>query len=143
MASAEAAEIMYELEAGGHKLTKLRQVVIEIFDRRQQPLLLEELGRLLNDRFIRVHRTTLYRELVFLVDNHVIVPVALDDGKLRYEFADRDHHHHLVCERCKKIEDVELEDDAKLEKMITTKTTFQVIKHHLEFSGLCGKCAKV
>lgn len=143
MGDSASAEMFYELESSGYKLTKFRRAMIEIFCSRQQPFLLEELSQLLHDRFIKVHKVSLYRELEFLEARQIIVPVTLDDGMLRYEFAEHGHHHHLVCERCHKIEEVELEDDAKLEKMITTKTTFQVIKHHLEFSGLCGKCAKV
>ena len=137
----DVAELVYELESSGHKLTKLRQTVIEIFGRRQQPLLLEELGRLLYDRFIKVHRTTLYRELIFLQDKKMIVSVMLKDGKTRYEFADRGHHHHLVCTSCKKIEDVELRDDEPgLDKLVKTQNDFLITHHSLEFFGLCGAC---
>ncbi len=137
----DVAELVYELESSGHKLTKLRQTVIEIFGRRQQPLLLEELGRLLYDRFIKVHRTTLYRELIFLQDKKMIVSVMLKDGKTRYEFADRGHHHHLVCTSCKKIEDVELRDDEHgLDKLVKTQNDFLITHHSLEFFGLCGAC---
>ncbi len=144
MYSSAAAEVLYKLESGGHKLTKLRQAVIDIFSRRQKPLLLEELGGILRDRFIRVHRATLYRELDFLIKKNVIVQVSLEEGKLRYEFADRAHHHHAVCTKCKKIEDIELEDDiALLKRHMKTKNNFAIIRHTLEFFGLCGECQNV
>jgi Fe2+ or Zn2+ uptake regulation protein len=141
MADTEIAELFYELEAGGHKLTPLRRALIEIFGRQQRPLLLEELGKILQRTLIRVHRATLYRELDFLEGKQIIRPVFLEDGKQRYEFSDRDHHHHLVCTRCKRIEDVELKDDeSELNKLLKTKIDFQITHHTLEFFGLCGEC---
>ncbi len=141
MADTEMAEILYELEVGGHKLTPLRLALIEIFGRQQRPLLLEELGKLLMGTLIRVHRATLYRELVFLESRKIIATVSLEDGKRRYEFADRDHHHHLVCTSCKKIEDVELKDDEHgLDKLVKTQNDFLITHHSLEFFGLCGAC---
>lgn len=142
--NSEGAEIVYELESGGHKLTKLRRVLIDIFSRRQHPLLLEELGRLLHDHNLDVHRTTLYRELTFLESKKIVVPVALDGKKIRYEFADRGHHHHAICTKCKKIEDIELEDDDEpLQKLIKSKKNFEITRHHLEFFGVCGACQNV
>ena len=141
MNDSEVTEIIYDLESGGKKLTKLRRALIHIFSRRQQPLLLEEVGRLLHDRLIKVHRTTLYRELVFLEEKKIIVRVNFDDGKIRYEFAERGHHHHAVCLKCKKIEDVEVDDsDDKLESFIKTKNNFVITHHTLEFFGVCGEC---
>ncbi len=144
MESSESAELFYELQSEGCKLTKLRQTVIDIFSRSQQPLLLEELGKFLKTHSIEVHRATLYRELAFLEKKQIIVPVLLEDGKLRYEFSDRSHHHHAVCVKCKKIEDVELKDDAEhLEKLIKTKNDFIITRHTLEFFGVCGECKGV
>jgi len=144
MSSSESAELIYELQSEGYKLTKLRQTVIDIFTRSQQPLLLEELGRYLKTHAIKMHRASLYRELAFLEKKKIIVPVLLEDGKLRYEFADRSHHHHAVCVKCNKIEDVELKDDTEhLERLVKTKNNFEIIRHTLEFFGVCGECKNV
>ncbi len=144
MRSSETAEIMYELESEGCRLTKLRQAVIDIFGQRKQPLLVEELGKLLFDYFIKVHRASLYRELDFLQSKKIIVPVVLGDGRVRYEFADRDHHHHAVCVNCQRIVDVELSEDiTKLEDQLKTKIDFKITHHTLEFFGICGTCQNV
>ena len=141
MMNSEAAEILYELEAGGHRLTRLREAVIDILSSRNCPLLIEELGRALNDRLIKIHRTTLMRELDFLENRGIVVPVILDDRKIRYEFAERDHHHHAICTRCKRIEDVEIDEDKlKIDNLLKDKSNFQITRHTLEFFGVCGEC---
>jgi Fur family ferric uptake transcriptional regulator len=70
--------------------------------------------------------------------------VVLGDGKTRFEFADREHHHHAVCVKCKKIEDVAVsEDKLKLEDRLITKNDFNITHHTLEFFGICGTCNKL
>lgn len=141
MGDSELAELMYELESEGYRLTKLRQAIMEILSHQHRPLLLKELGKALSDRFIKVHRVTLYRELDFLEKKQIIVPVVLEDRKMRYEFAERGHHHHAICTRCKRIEDIEIDEKAlKLEELLKGKNDFQITRHTLEFFGVCGEC---
>lgn len=144
MHTQESAELFYELQSEGYRMTKLRQAIVLIFSRQPSPLSLEELTRALKNKLINVHRASLYRELDFLKKKQIIVPVAFGDGKQRYEMADREHHHHVVCLSCKKIDDVELDNESDhLTKLIKTKSDFQILKHSLEFFGLCGNCKSV
>jgi Fur family transcriptional regulator, ferric uptake regulator len=140
----DQAELEADLFYSGHRLTKLRKALINIFMLRRQPLSALDLGPLLKTRGLTPHKVTLYRELDFLEDKQIIQKVDLADGWQRFEFIDRPHHHHAVCVKCKKIEDVELEhDNADLEKLIKTKNNFQILRHTLEFFGLCGECKNV
>lgn len=140
----EVVELFYALQSGGYRLTKLRQTVIKLLSEQSQPLLLEDLARLLKAGGLHVHRTTLYRELEFLQEKKIIDTTTLHDNKLRYEFADREHHHHAVCLKCEKIEDIELEDDATvLAKLIKNNKNFNITRHALEFFGLCGQCKNI
>jgi Fe2+ or Zn2+ uptake regulation protein len=144
MDNQDSAEFLYELQSEGHRLTRLRREVLDIFSRRSEPLLFEDLKRLLSDQSLKVHRATLYRELDFLMNKKMIVSVTLADGKARYESAELRHHHHAVCLQCKKIEDIELEDDTTfLEKLIKNKHNFKITQHALEFFGVCGDCKNV
>jgi len=53
-----------------------------------------------------------------------------------------DHHHHLICLECDKVEDVELANDLnEIEKRILQKNGFKIINHTLEFYGLCKQCS--
>ena len=138
-----SAEIEYDLEASGYRMTKIRASLIQIFAVYKLPLSAEDLLKILQQRRLKVHRATLYRELDFLVDKQVIHTVNLDDGQLRYEYVDRDHHHHLICLKCRKVEDVEMENDVEsLEAVAAKKNKFKILKHSLEFFGWCRDCQK-
>lgn len=88
---------------------------------------------------LKVNKTTVYRQIDKLVADNKIVEVELGDGKKRYELKDLKHHHHLVCNKCGKIEDVELNEKIILEEL-SKKTDFRVENHNLEFFGICVNC---
>lgn len=128
----------------GHRLTKVRQALIDVFAIRTHPLSVADIGSILKERGLEPHKVTLYRELEFLKTNQVIQGVNLADGVQRFESLDAPHHHHLVCVSCDAVEDVELKDDDRwLEAKIVSKTNFEIIRHNLEFFGFCGNCKSV
>jgi Fe2+ or Zn2+ uptake regulation protein len=89
----------------------------------------------------KVNKTTLYREVDFLTRQNILTVVTLGDGKARYELVDQTHHHHLVCEDCGRISDVELTEDLESEeRRIKKEYAFTVRRHSLEFFGQCSDC---
>lgn len=92
-------------------------------------------------------RATIYRTLNNLKENHLIRMVEVGDGQLRYE-SSFDHHHHLICIKCRKTQrvDLSLSDEKRLKKMqnaFQTKFNFTSLEHSLEFFGLCSNCKKI
>ena len=88
-----------------------------------------------------VNKTTIYRELAFLKKQNIILELQFDDNTKRYEIMPANHHHHIVCVRCEKVEDVVLEKDLDAEeKVITQNKKFQILHHSLEFYGICKMC---
>ena len=59
----------------------------------------------------------------------------------RYELESLDHHHHIICIDCDKVEDIVLEKylDSQEQKIMRQKK-FKTISHSLEFFGLCAEC---
>ncbi|MCA9798300.1 MAG: transcriptional repressor [Cyanobacteria bacterium HKST-UBA04] len=89
--------------------------------------------------------TTIYRTLHYLVQQHQVQRVYLQDGQARYDLLTKTehphHHHHLVCTRCQHVEvlhDCPLET---LESLIeSAQTKFKLHYHNLELFGLCESC---
>lgn len=85
--------------------------------------------------------TTVYRALESLVALGLVQSVDLGDGEKRFELvAPGEHHHHLVCERCR--ESIHLDQClvASLESAIKSKYGFHVTGHILEMFGVCKQC---
>lgn len=94
--------------------------------------------RFLVDR-LGVNKTTVYRQIDKLLEDCVISEVNFGDGKKRYELKSLEHHHHLICRKCDKLEDVSFEEKDFLNK-IKVRTNFKITDHSLEFFGYCSNC---
>ncbi|KKR22008.1 MAG: Ferric uptake regulation protein Fur2 [Parcubacteria group bacterium GW2011_GWE2_39_37] len=134
--------ILNEIRRGGNRMTKARNALVELFYKEKTPIASAEILAKLAAKNIVVNRTTVYRELRFLLEQNIIIRSKLPDHRSFYELSAL-HRHHLICTRCKKIKGIvlnkHLEDQ---EKNIYKKEKFKVISHSLEFYGLCGKCLK-
>lgn len=122
--------------------TKARRAFIEIFSATHTPLSAVLILEALRKKSIEVNKTTVYRELERLEKLGIIHEVQMKDRKRFYELASRSHHHHLICMQCESVEDIDLSEKelVREERKITTEKKFMVIRHSLEFFGLCQKC---
>ena len=139
----DAQPIIQALQTEGFRITKARALTIAIFQSHHLPITELELRRQLAKKGIRVNKSTVYRELEFLLSREIVIEVNFGDGKKRYELNGR-HHHHIICTNCKKVDDIHIANDlSAVEKKIQKQKKFKVQSHALEFFGLCSSCVKL
>lgn len=132
--------ILNQLANLGFRRTKIREAIIRIFAANHAPLSVPELIERHATHF-KANKTTFYREVDFLTRQKILSTISLGDGTTRYELTDRTHHHHLVCEACGRIADVELTENFGSEtRRIKKDHAFTVRRHTLEFFGHCANC---
>lgn len=129
-----------QLKDKGFRITRTRKELIVIFSSATKPLSAKEILVLLKKRGLKVNRTTIYRELRFLLNNRQILEVYIHHGETSYESSQLPHHHHLVCEGCGKIINVTNCLVKNLESEIYKSKKFRVKTHILEFYGMCDNC---
>lgn len=130
-----------KLKAQGLRLTKVRRALIALFTREHTPLSVVEIKSLLAEKKLKPNKSTIYRELEFLMKHGVVVEIQFAEDKKRYEGAFGNHHHHLICIKCETIEDVVLQQELhKEEERIAQSKQFKVLNHSLEFFGICAHC---
>lgn len=123
------------------RVTKLRMRMLEILRACAKPISAEDILHSLSKDHFKIHKTSIYRQLVVLLREKIITEVQLGDKKRRYELYPDDHHHHVVCMDCGRVEDVPSERDVdEFEKKLAQEKQFKVIHHSLEFFGICAKC---
>ncbi len=86
-----------------------------------------------------IDKATVYRILTGFIELGIAREINLGDREARFELADCEHHHHLVCQSCGDIKDVKLCEDTLL-KEAQKQTSFKIKSHSLEFFGTCEKC---
>jgi Fur family ferric uptake transcriptional regulator len=123
------------------KKTPARLAINEFFSSVNTPVDVEQIVQHLRSQKLETNKVTVYRILDFLFKNRIINRVEFGEGKYRYELK-KNHHHHLICTNCGKIEEVEGDFLKKMEDDIFKSKKFKVESHSLEFFGLCEDCQK-
>ena len=132
--------ILQKIKGSGFRLTKVRTAMAKILFDGKRPLTSSDIQTQLSRLRIKADRTTVYRELLFLLEQNIIKKIQFADNKIYYEIC-AEHHHHLICTRCNNVKELFLGKHLEQqEKKIYKKENFKVISHSLEFYGLCGKC---
>ncbi|RJR28920.1 transcriptional repressor [Candidatus Microgenomates bacterium] len=131
------------LRLKGKKITPTRLEIIKQFSGEHKILSASDILNLLSIKNISVNKTTVYRELAFLVKNKIVREVSVANRTMHYESALLPHHHHAICRACGDTVNVMAEDlEALVDKALRKikKTGFVVSDHSLEFFGKCVNC---
>lgn len=132
----KADTLIERLKNKKKRITPARIKILKILCSTPSPITAETLVKKVN-----VNKTTSYRELEFLLKNEIIQEVDFGDGTKRYELKELKHHHHLVCLRCKSVQDISFNENLEKEEIKIKKyQRFQVLRHDLEFFGYCHNC---
>lgn len=130
--------ITQKLRQKGYRLTNQRQQVLSVLTTFPQSV--EDVITTLQSKGESIDRVTVYRTLDCFVELGIVSKTQFKDKTAKFELLDEAaHHHHLVCDNCKSVEDIAL-DEAFLIRKVSEQTNFQVKSHSLEFFGLCANC---
>lgn len=123
-------------------MTRTRKAVLALLESTKYPLSPSELYARLKKQSVAIDLVTVYRNLHALKTIGLVRQIKLhQEEQFRYEMKEgREHHHHIRCRNCGRIEDLLLCPLKKLTALIEQETRFVVGDHSLEFSGWCPKC---
>ena len=119
-----------------------RRVVVEFLGGQTCCLSAQEIHDGVRARGPRVGIASVYRALEGLDELGLVQRVDLGDGISRFERVDPrgDHHHHLVCGDCGKVEPFEdLVLEQALERVAGGRG-YEVAAHEVVLRGACGDC---
>jgi Fe2+ or Zn2+ uptake regulation protein len=89
-----------------------------------------------------VDETTVYRIIKLLNKQGVIKQIDLRHNHAHYELANMREHHHIICLKCGKLEDVDKcgVQDMQVRVLNQSKHFAKINEHALEFYGICKAC---
>ncbi len=135
-------ETKQRLLAKGMRNGGARRAVIEHLAEQNCCLTAQEIFDQLRATQRHVGIASVYRILDLLTAEGAVQRIDLGSGTARYEpVSPQGHHHHLVCDRCGKVEAFE---DTQLERALTRverQSGFAVAGHDVVLHGACGTCA--
>jgi Fur family peroxide stress response transcriptional regulator len=69
-----------------------------------------------------------------------VIEIGFASGSSRYDGRKPFPHPHIVCLRCNKIIDPELDTLHEMTKEITEESGFEIVTYRLDFFGICSEC---
>jgi Fur family ferric uptake transcriptional regulator len=132
-----------ELKSTGLKATLPRLKILEIFQKAEQRhLTAEDVYRLLLAEQSDIGLATVYRVLTQFEQAGILNRNHFEVGKAVYELREDQHHDHLVCVSCGKVEEFL---DAEIERRqhnVATNLGWTLQDHAMSLYGLCPECQK-
>jgi len=140
--SAWATAANERLADAGYRRGGARREVVALLAEQHCALSAAEIEDALRSRKRAVSRASVYRVLEELEQIGFVQRVGVGQSMVRYEPVNHGpgHHHHLVCDRCGRLEP--FADDA-LEQAIaqlSEKVPFRVAEHEVVLRGACTAC---
>ena len=136
----QAIDLGHSLSELGYRLTPQRLMILSAVAGADSHISAEEIYAQVRARYPHMNISTVYRTLELLKELGLVTETDMGDGRVRYHSIGKGHHHHLVCEKCSEIIDIEESMLSPLWAEIRQKYNFRVNMKHLAFFGLCPKC---
>jgi Fur family ferric uptake transcriptional regulator len=134
-------DVIAKLLELGYRLTPQRQKIIAIIEDSQSHISAEEIYRQVKAEYPYVNISTVYRTLELLKTLGLVTETELGDGRLRYHPIGKGHHHHLVCQSCGQVFDLDEELLFPLKETLRERYHFEADLRHLAIFGRCRDCS--
>ena len=132
-----------ENPATGMRLTRQRQILLDLIDKTGQHLDAESLYQLAREKDAKLNRVTVYRTLKLLKEGGLVDELDLmhQAGEQHYyETRRKQEHAHVICLTCGKVEEFFGEPLQRLRRQIEAHFGFQIVLARTEVGGYCPHC---
>jgi Fur family ferric uptake transcriptional regulator len=129
-----------ELKSTGLKATVPRLKILEVFQRgAQRHMTAEDVYRVLLQEHSDVGLATVYRVLTQFEQADILTRSNFESGKAVYELNEGQHHDHLVCLDCGKVEEFYDAEIEKRQNAVAKSKGFAITDHALSLYANCIK----
>jgi len=130
------------IKSNGLKYTKQRELILETIYSNRGHFTPEDIYNLIKRDYpdVKVGIATIYRTLSLLESGGIVSSISFGTQGKKYEFGLGEHHDHLVCLECGKIEEFIDEVIEQQQELIAKKYGFKMTGHILKIVGICKDC---
>lgn len=102
----------------------------------------EEIYKILSDAGNDVGLATVYRVLTQFESAGLVTRHHFEGGTSVFELNQGEHHDHILCVKCGRVEEFVDEVIEQRQKAIAAKAGFSMTDHCLYIYGICQECQK-
>ncbi len=128
------------LRERGYRITPQRMLILDALQDSDRHINAEEIYAQVCAEYPHINISTVYRTLELLTTLGLATKTDLGEGRVRYHHAEKGQHHHLVCENCGAVIEVDESFFLPLKTALFEKYQFKANISHLAIFGHCPKC---
>jgi len=131
------------LKERGVRLTRQRQILLELIDQTGEHLDAESLFEMAKKKDPKLNRVTVYRTLKMLKAGGLVDELDLmhyGGDQHYYETRLKQEHAHIICLRCGRVEEFFGEQLQALRGQVQSQFGFEIAFARTEIGGYCSHC---
>lgn len=136
----EFSDLMERVRQKGLRITRQRRVILRALCELDGHASAERVHEMVAMHDDDVDLSTVYRTLEKLRDLRILSQTDLGRGCAEYEIVAGQPHHHLVCQRCGRVIDLDHRYLAPMADAIREDLGFEPVLDHFAVFGLCHEC---
>jgi Fur family ferric uptake transcriptional regulator len=133
-------DLATRLTDAGVRPTRQRLLVLETLAAEPHDATAQEIHARLREGDDRVGLATVYRALAVLKRGGVVDELSHRTGESCYRLCSPGHHHHLVCSRCHRVEELQGCEIDSWVAQASREHGFSPASHTVEVVGVCAEC---
>ncbi|MEK6201205.1 MAG: transcriptional repressor [Desulfobulbaceae bacterium] len=122
------------------RLTTQRQIILEELVKVTSHPTANEVYDMVRKRLPRIGLGTVYRNLELMAETGMIHKLEVGGTQKRFD-ATIQPHYHVRCLECGKVDDINIAVQQDINETAAQACHYQILGHHIEFTGLCVDCA--
>ncbi|HWP01802.1 MAG TPA: ferric iron uptake transcriptional regulator [Methylococcus sp.] len=132
-----------DIRNAGLKVTLPRIKILEMLEERSKDdrhMTAEDIYRRLIQQGEEIGLATVYRVLTQFEAAGLVKRHHFEGGNSVFELAKGEHHDHILCVKCGRVEEFRDEIIEKRQREVAADMDFELTDHSLCLYGICAKC---
>jgi len=123
----------------GFKLTPQRIAILKFLEGNTNHPTAEDIFTEVKKKNPTISFATVYNTIQALKDRGEILEITIDPERKHFD-PNPDPHHHIICAKCKKIDDIFVDYSEALKLPEDVLDRFSPMGNHVDFYGVCKDC---
>ncbi|MFC1899334.1 Fur family transcriptional regulator [Chloroflexota bacterium] len=136
----QQGDIAKKLSRLRYRMTPQRAMISSAIEDSNDHISAEEIYSQIIEKYPQVNISTVYRTLELLKRLNLVTETDFGSGRVRYHAGEKGHHHHLVCQKCGAIIDLDESALSSLKDYLKEAYRFVADLKHLAIFGYCESC---
>jgi Fur family peroxide stress response transcriptional regulator len=132
--------MIQKIRGKGLRITPQRIAILKVLSLSKGHPSVENIYEQVKKEFPTTSVATVYKNVSMLKELGEVLELSFGTDSSRYDGNKPDPHPHLICTRCKKIIDPDLDSLKDVSVELINETGFRITSHRLDFFGICPEC---